>query len=191
MRTAVHRTRTDVHTLLTTPNIAALYHACAGGGNGHLCAGRGPPPLVQTISRLADEPTSTRQRPCQTSTQSALLEVMEENSITVDGVTRPVPQAVSGHRERETPPVPPARSRCRGKSQLDRLYGFRLSMGLSRTGRSEMEMHRRHQNAVSLDTNPVSRVSFAAGPCAHAARRWRDVYVSDATCLPTSRSSPP
>ena len=41
---------------------------------------------------LADEINRTSAR-----TQSALLEVMEEGAVTVDGVTRPLPPAVHGH----------------------------------------------------------------------------------------------
>ena len=85
-------------------------------------------------------------------TQSALLEVMEENSITVDGVTRAVPQPFlviatqNPAGSSGTQPLP--------ESQLDR-FMVRLSMGYP-DRRSEVEMLRRHQNSVSLDN--VSRV---------------------------------
>jgi len=105
-------------------------------------------------------------------TQSALLEVMEEGSITVDGVTRPVPspflviatQNPTGSSG--TQPLP--------ESQLDR-FMVRLSMGYP-DRRSEMEMLRRHQNAVSLDT-----VACVAGPedLVQMQRQVDAVYVSE------------
>lgn len=46
---------------------------------------------------LADEINRTSPK-----TQSALLEVMEENHATVDGVTRPLPESLCGHRNRKS-----------------------------------------------------------------------------------------
>jgi len=106
-------------------------------------------------------------------TQSALLEVMEENSITVDGVTRAVPQPFlviatqNPAGSSGTQPLP--------ESQLDR-FMVRLSMGYP-DRRSEMEMLRRHQNAVSLDS--VNRV-ITPQDLIVMQREVESVYVSDA-----------
>ncbi len=106
-------------------------------------------------------------------TQSALLEVMEENSITVDGVTRPVPQPFlviatqNPAGSSGTQPLP--------ESQLDR-FMVRLSMGYP-DRRSEVEMLRRHQNAVSLDS--VSRV-ISPQDLIVMQREVESIYVSDA-----------
>ena len=105
-------------------------------------------------------------------TQSALLEVMEENSITVDGVTRAVPQPFlviatqNPAGSSGTQPLP--------ESQLDR-FMVRLSMGYP-DRRSEVEMLRRHQNAVSLDS--VNRV-ISPQDLIVMQREVESVYVSD------------
>ena len=105
-------------------------------------------------------------------TQSALLEVMEENSITVDGITHPVPQPYMVIATQNpagssgTQPLP--------ESQLDR-FMVRLSMGYP-DRRSEMEMLRRHQNAVSLDD--VSRV-LSPQDLALMQREVESIYVSE------------
>jgi len=105
-------------------------------------------------------------------TQSALLEVMEENSITVDGVTHPVPQPYlviatqNPAGSSGTQPLP--------ESQLDR-FMVRLSMGYP-DRRSEVEMLRRHQNAVSLDS--VNRVISPQGLAAMQ-REVDGIYVSE------------
>ena len=106
-------------------------------------------------------------------TQSALLEVMEEGCITVDGVTHPMPQPYlviatqNPAGSSGTQPLP--------ESQLDR-FMVRLSMGYP-DRRSEIEMLRRHQNAVSLDS--VTRVISPQDLLAmqHEAE---NIFVSDA-----------
>ncbi|MEZ4627744.1 MAG: MoxR family ATPase [Eubacteriales bacterium] len=106
-------------------------------------------------------------------TQSALLEVMEENSITVDGVTRAVPQPFlviatqNPAGSSGTQPLP--------ESQLDR-FMVRLSMGYP-DRRSEVEMLRRHQNAVSLDS--VNRV-ITPQDLTLMQREVESIYASDA-----------
>ena len=106
-------------------------------------------------------------------TQSALLEVMEEGSITVDGVTHPMPKPYlviatqNPAGSSGTQPLP--------ESQLDR-FMVRLSMGYP-DRRSEMEMLRRHQNAVSL--NSVSRV-VSPQELSAMQQEVERVFVSDA-----------
>jgi len=106
-------------------------------------------------------------------TQSALLEVMEEGSITVDGVTHPMPQPYlviatqNPAGSSGTQPLP--------DSQIDR-FMVRLSMGYP-DRRSEVEMLRRHQNAVSLDS--VARV-VSPQDLAAMQREVESIYVSDA-----------
>ena len=85
---------------------------------------------------LADEINRTSSK-----TQAALLEVMEEGSITVDGVTRPVPQPYLVIATQN--PIGSAGTQPLPESQLDR-FMVRLSMGYpSKT--SEVEMLRRFQ----------------------------------------------
>ncbi len=106
-------------------------------------------------------------------TQSALLEVMEEGRITVDGVTHPVPQPYlviatqNPAGSSGTQPLP--------ESQLDR-FMVRLSMGYP-DRRSEIEMLRRHQNTVSLDS--VNRV-IDPRDLAAMQREAESIFVSDA-----------
>ena len=106
-------------------------------------------------------------------TQSALLEVMEEGSITVDGITHPMPQPYLVIATQN--PVGSAGTQPLPESQLDR-FMVRLSMGYP-DRRSEMEMLRRHQNAVSLDS--VSRV-VSPPELAAMQHEVEGVYVSDA-----------
>jgi len=146
------------------PSDITGYTVLQGGG----AAGSYVPGAAMCNLFLADEINRASSK-----TQSALLEVMEEGSITVDGVTRPVPspffviatQNPTGSSG--TQPLP--------ESQLDR-FMVRLSMGYP-DRRSEMEMLRRHQNAVSLDV-----VNCVASPQdLSAMQRQADaVYVSEA-----------
>ncbi len=105
-------------------------------------------------------------------TQSALLEVMEEGSITVDGVTHTVPQPYlviatqNPAGSSGTQPLP--------ESQLDR-FMVRLSMGYP-DRRSEVEMLRRHQAAAPLDS--VNRV-IAPRDLAAMQREVESTFVSD------------
>lgn len=63
---------------------------------------------------LADEINRTSPK-----TQSALLEVMEEGCVTVDGVTREMPGAISGHGDAEPEGQRPVRSFYRNPSWID------------------------------------------------------------------------
>ena len=105
-------------------------------------------------------------------TQSALLEVMEEGSITVDGVTHPVPQPYlviatqNPAGSSGTQPLP--------ESQLDR-FMVRLSMGYP-DRRSEVEMLRRHQATAPLDF--VNRV-VSPRDLAAMQREVENTFVSD------------
>jgi MoxR-like ATPase len=85
---------------------------------------------------LADEINRTSSK-----TQSALLEVMEEGSITVDGVTRQVPQPYLVIATQN--PIGSAGTQPLPESQMDR-FMVRLSMGYP-DKQSEMEMLRRRQ----------------------------------------------
>ena len=93
---------------------------------------------------LADEINRTS-----TKTQSALLEVMEEGQVTVDGVTRqlPVPFIVMATQN----PVGSAGTQMLPESQLDR-FMIRISMGYP-TMEEEMRLIRERQ-----DTNPLDSV---------------------------------
>ncbi len=116
---------------------------------------------------LADELNRATSR-----TQSALLEAMEEGQVTVDGVSRPVPQpflviatqnpaGASG-----TQPLP--------DSQMDR-FMVRLSLGYP-GAEEELEMLRRKQRG-----NPMDAVEQVADPAGlEAARRAvAQVYLKD------------
>ncbi|HAK58091.1 MAG TPA: AAA family ATPase [Lachnospiraceae bacterium] len=91
---------------------------------------------------LADEINRTS-----TKTQSALLEVMEEGQVTVDGVTRqlPVPFIVMATQN----PVGSAGTQMLPESQLDR-FMIRISMGYP-TMEEEMRLIRERQETNPLD----------------------------------------
>lgn len=116
---------------------------------------------------LADELNRATSR-----TQSALLEAMEERQVTVDGVSRPVPQpflviatqnpaGASG-----TQPLP--------DSQMDR-FMIRLSLGYPGE-EAEVEMLRRKQRGNPLEA--VTQVTDAAG-LESARREVACVHISD------------
>ena len=116
---------------------------------------------------LADELNRATSR-----TQSALLEAMEEGQVTVDGVSRPVPEpfiviatqnpaGASG-----TQPLP--------DSQMDR-FMVRLSLGYPAPA-DEVDMVRRRQGGNPLDS--VERVVDLAGLAALRAQAGQ-VYLSD------------
>ncbi|MEE3467952.1 MAG: MoxR family ATPase [Eubacterium sp.] len=92
---------------------------------------------------LADEINRTS-----TKTQSALLEVMEEGQVTVDGVTRqlPVPFIVMATQN----PVGSAGTQMLPESQLDR-FMIRISMGYP-TMEEEMRLIKERQEANPLDS---------------------------------------
>ncbi|MCR4604699.1 MAG: MoxR family ATPase [Eubacterium sp.] len=92
---------------------------------------------------LADEINRTS-----TKTQSALLEVMEEGQVTVDGVTRqlPIPFIVMATQN----PVGSAGTQMLPESQLDR-FMIRISMGYP-TMEEEMRLIKERQGANPLDS---------------------------------------
>ena len=92
---------------------------------------------------LADEINRTS-----TKTQSALLEVMEEGQVTVDGVTRqlPVPFIVMATQN----PVGSAGTQLLPESQLDR-FMIRISMGYP-TMEEEMRLIKERQENNPLDS---------------------------------------
>ncbi len=97
---------------------------------------------------LADEINRTSSK-----TQSALLEVMEEGRITVDGVTREVPKPFTVIATQN--PVGSAGTQLLPESQLDRFL-IRLSMGYP-DPESELEILQRREKG-----NPLNRILPAA-----------------------------
>lgn len=91
---------------------------------------------------LADEINRTSSK-----TQSALLEVMEEAQITIDGVTHRVPQPYIVIATQN--PMGSAGTQPLPESQLDR-FMVQLSLGYP-DKKSEMDMLRRRQEAVPLE----------------------------------------
>ncbi len=98
---------------------------------------------------LADEINRTSSK-----TQSALLEVMEEGRITVDGVTREVPKPYTVIATQN--PIGSAGTQLLPESQLDRFL-IRLTMGYP-SPEHEMEILRRREQG-----NPLESVRPAAG----------------------------
>ncbi len=91
---------------------------------------------------LADELNRATSR-----TQSALLEAMEEGQVTVDGVSRPVPQPFMVIATQN--PVGASGTQKLPDSQLDRFL-LRLSMGYPSPA-EELELLRRRQYSHSMD----------------------------------------
>lgn len=91
---------------------------------------------------LADELNRATSR-----TQSALLEAMEESQVTVDGVSRPVPQPFMVIATQN--PVGASGTQKLPDSQLDRFL-LRLSMGYP-TPAEELELLRRRQYGQAMD----------------------------------------
>lgn len=117
---------------------------------------------------LADEINRTSSK-----TQSALLEVMEEGSVTVDGVTRPVPKPFIVMATQN--PVGSAGTQMLPESQLDR-FMIRTSMGYPEPAAEVMLMRDRRSG------NPLDGVSQVMN---HAAlsllmKQVEQVYVHDA-----------
>lgn len=100
------------------------------------------PGAAMTNLLLADEINRTSSK-----TQSALLEVMEENQITVDGITHPVPQPFIVIATQN--PVGSAGTQLLPQAQLDR-FMIRLSMGYPDFD-SQVNILRDRQTANPLD----------------------------------------
>lgn len=98
---------------------------------------------------LADELNRATSR-----TQSALLEAMEEGRVTVDGVSRPVPDPFLVIATQN--PAGASGTQLLPDSQLDR-FALRLSMGYPEPG-DELELLRR-----KLKGDPMAGVARAAG----------------------------
>lgn len=119
---------------------------------------------------LADEINRTSSK-----TQSALLEVMEEGSITVDGVTRPVPSPFWVIATQN--PVGSAGTQLLPESQMDR-FMICLNMGYPDI-QQEVEILQSRQ-----DSNPLSLVHPVVNP-EEILKMQRDVsaiYASKAVC---------
>jgi MoxR-like ATPase len=100
------------------------------------------PGAAMTNLLLADEINRTSSK-----TQSALLEVMEENQITVDGVTHPVPQPFIVIATQN--PAGSAGTQLLPQAQLDR-FMIRLSMGYP-DFKSQVNILRDRQTSNPLD----------------------------------------
>jgi MoxR-like ATPase len=113
-------------------------------------------------------------------TQSALLEVMEENSITVDGITRPVPQPFLVIAT-QNPRVLPARSLCRSPSWIALWYASRWDTPTAEARwRCCAAIKTRFRSTPSTASFPrrISRICSA---------RWK-LSTFPRHCLPTSPS---
>lgn len=117
---------------------------------------------------LADEINRTSSK-----TQSALLEVMEEGSVTVDGVTRPVPKPFIVMATQN--PVGSAGTQMLPESQLDR-FMIRTSMGYPEPA-AEVVLMRDRRSGNPLDS--VSQVMDHA-TLSLLMKQVEQVYVHDA-----------
>lgn len=126
------------------------------------------PGAVMTNLFLADEINRTSSR-----TQSALLEVMEEGHVTVDGVTREVPQPFIVIATQN--PVGSAGTQMLPDSQLDR-FMIRTQMGYPDFQSQVNILKDRHTS------NPLNNVQrFTDGEGLLALRRQvTDIYIADA-----------
>lgn len=126
------------------------------------------PGAVMTNLFLADEINRTSSR-----TQSALLEVMEEGHVTVDGVTREVPQPFVVIATQN--PVGSAGTQMLPDSQLDR-FMIRTQMGYPDFQSQVNILKDRHTS------NPLNNVQrFTDGEGLLALRRQvTDIYIADA-----------
>ena len=125
------------------------------------------PGAVMTNLLLADEINRTSSK-----TQSALLEVMEERQVTVDGVTRPLPAPFVVIATQN--PVGSAGTQLLPQAQLDR-FMVRLSMGYPDFA-SQVNILRNRHDGDPLDA--VSTVSSAEALLAMQAQA-RAVHTAD------------
>ena len=125
------------------------------------------PGAAMTNLLLADEINRTSSK-----TQSALLEVMEEGHITLDGVTRPVPQPFIVIATQN--PVGSAGTQVLPPAQLDR-FMIRLTMGYP-DFESQVNILRDRQTANPLDTlHPVTN----AAELTAMKRQTDEIFVAD------------
>lgn len=126
------------------------------------------PGAAMTNLLLADEINRTSSK-----TQSALLEVMEEGQITVDGVTHPVPQPFIVIATQN--PVGSAGTQMLPQAQLDR-FMVRLSMGYPDFD-SQVNILRERHNSNPLDSlRPV----VTAGELMEMKEEAASVHIADA-----------
>ena len=125
------------------------------------------PGAVMTNLLLADEINRTSSK-----TQSALLEVMEERQVTVDGVTRPLPAPFVVIATQN--PVGSAGTQLLPQAQLDR-FMVRLAMGYPDFA-SQVNILRNRHDGDPLDA--VSTVSSAEALLAMQAQA-RAVHTAD------------
>ncbi|MDY3750678.1 MoxR family ATPase [Christensenella minuta] len=108
-----------------------------------------------------------------TRTQSALLEAMEENAVTVDGVTHALPQPFMVIATQN--PSGSAGTQLLPESQTDR-FMMRLSLGYP-DEKAEMEMLLRKHG--ENEAEPIVRITSAAG-LLEMRRQVSEVYVAGA-----------
>ncbi len=116
---------------------------------------------------LADELNRATSR-----TQSALLEAMEERTVTVDGITHPVPDPFVGIATQN--PVGASGTQLLPDSQMDR-FMVRLSLGYPKPA-DEKEMLTRKQQGNPLDE---LRCMADKGGLASMRKEAEQTYVSD------------
>lgn len=114
---------------------------------------------------LADEINRTSSK-----TQSALLEVMEEGNVTVDGITRPVPKPF--HVIATQNPIGSAGTQMLPDSQLDR-FMIRVSVGYPDIA-AEVAMMKARSNENPMDT---VRSILSREELARLQGEVREVYV--------------
>ena len=125
------------------------------------------PGVVMTNLLLADEINRTSSK-----TQSALLEVMEEGKVTVDGITHKMPDPYIVIATQN--PVGSIGTQMLPESQMDRFI-VRLTMGYPNL-ESEVAMLKSKQNLVPVDNvRPV----VSAEDILQARKVVENIYVSD------------
>ena len=144
------------------PSDVVGYNIPTENGQMYYCKG-----AVMCNLFLADEINRTSPK-----TQSALLEVMEEGNVTVDGVTRKVPQPFIVIATQN--PAGSAGTQLLPESQLDR-FMTRLSLGYPDL-KSEINMLKNKQNSISInDINCVMSLEEVM----NVKNEVSNVYVAD------------
>lgn len=115
---------------------------------------------------LADEINRTSPK-----TQSALLEVMEEGNVTVDGVTRPLPSPFTVIATEN--PLGSSGTQMLPESQLDRFL-ICVSMGYPEHAAAVEILKENANNPISLLTNVISNTEFE-----ELRKQTNDMFVHD------------